>query len=655
MELQRFWKTVWSAHLVALFSALGFLSHCGLPSQQDRGLSRRARAPRARCSWPLQTRQARFVTAMNRGGGAEATGPESSRTVEAGADSGGRDQTGADMVALTGHVTIRSGSGEPLNEESGNLRLMVWTPGSYRVEEIQVTKGNWEVMLPRDAELMVRDLRLGGSFAYSDVPRQRIPEGRFLDVEACRPPPSVLRVIDFETGADLSSVRVLTTPKTRGGDEIYPSAVVADQVVFERAQSPITLPAQYKKQVWWVHAPGYTWRSVMIDHVEGGERQVYLRPSASALIHIENYDWERNPGAVARLTRQGEIERRKPVVELPLPSIGNELLIYGIEAGSYLLRFEEGPWWKRPTRLAEAKLELRAKETLEITVRLSGGSEESRLVELTGVLEIPSAWHGEANRLVLFPLETRAANQVKNVYIPITEMDEIEGRSGSYRWSAGKVQPGRYLASVQSLEVFECIEVRPSGPAELHIQVPPPGELRVRIVDASTGAAVPLPALRWYRALPDGVSNYYEYLKQTIPGPEEGVFTFNAPAGEIVLVIDYGVYREREEVISVVPGGLDYTVALEHATVVRLTLKDGETTIPLDWEVDFELRPLSGGAGGIRRLDVDGASLLAIVSQPGEYQVHLPQFHGFQPTPRQIVRAESGKLTDVEIKLNRLE
>src|ERR1051326_6027797 len=85
-------------------------------------------------------------------------------------------------------------------------------------------------------------------------------------------------------------------------------------------------------------------------------------------------------------------------------------------------------------------------------------------------------------------------------------MDPDPAMPGTFHWSAGEVQPGRYDAFLEDPLYHALLSVPASGLSDARIEVPPPAEVSVRCVDKDAGTDVSCEFVGWIPGLPNGVS-----------------------------------------------------------------------------------------------------------------------------------------------------
>lgn len=628
-----------------------------------------------------------------------------------------------------GHVVVLDQDRREHSRESGSIALEVHVNGDENDATMSVDAGTFQVAAPVGATLTVLGATLGDRTAVADQSQVTVEESVQIEVRLRWLAPTLLRVVDADTGADLREVQVVKTNNWERENDQHPGEVDPTQVRVEHAASPFELQAVSGpfgvelQETLHVRAPGYAWARFQLDFTTGGEHRLDLQRRAELEVTLINYESDGGNSAEANAeiekamarfaaaspdqfpggTKPDEWEAREqiprhivdssrsrpgngPVIcvreasHVELPTLDRLMKHFAtmpdsafesgkrptesevrdlLEKGTQQWRLagdvkaERTPAEKGPTRvtdllpgtslvtveigknlgnslvLAEQEVELRAGETTSITLRLADRTAAQRPVPLAGTLYVPSGWSHLGPSLDFNILDRPDLGDSGKADVSFAQMQAVEGSAGLYRWSAGLVPPGRYVAKVGVLQIQSLVDVPPEGCQDVRIVIGDPADVRLRAVDED-GADTEVDTVLWCgpRAMLGGEMS----LNPATYDASSKTYQFRAPAGRVVIRIWDRRFRFNNETITVEPGPNEHTVHLERSYGVILTLSDGEMKVR--WpEHNYPSIESLGYKGAVAASGDDADGYYMAVSAPGRYRVKVPNIDGYEPVP----------------------
>ncbi len=100
------------------------------------------------------------------------------------------------------------------------------------------------------------------------------------------------------------------------------------------------------------------------------------------------------------------------------------------------------------------------------------------------------------------------------------------------------------------------------------------------------------------------------------------------------------------------PGRNEHTLFVQRETSIRVTLKDGNATIPIGHEFVFHVKDLDGD-GTWRGASSDGTTKTVLLTKPSRYEVTFGPLEGYEPIPAQTVTVKSGQTVELTVRLKR--
>ena len=545
-------------------------------------------------------------------------------------------------IDLRGSIAVVDEDGVEHTSEDGSFHL---TGRGSRSSEVTVEAGAWQARVPRGHELRVQEIELGGRIAILVDPDQplRIPPERFLELRARWLGGTLVHVRDALTGAtlnDVDAVRAVGWPRS---DLPHPGEVSADRVVVRGANSPVLLPARRSRyQAFQLSCPDHTWGRLQTEGGSGGERVLLLGPGGDLVIELTG--GEPGEGAVVRV--------RDPnwmlVAELDLAG-RQRIPIERLPVGCLGVAVEIGDWWADPVVLGKGEVEIRAGVQARLVLELEAAP-AFEPVPLGGEIVLPAAWKLRHFLLVVELLDTSLDGRDSHRRISSGSMSRDDQRPEVWRWRVDDAQPGRYELELHPLYHSISLEIGPGGREDVVFEIPPPGEVRVRVLDAATGLEAEVEHVYWTGVRPKWVRG--GGLGRAERSARTGLWELRAPQGEIEVKASGGGLRGEREIVRVGPEPVELTLMVERTYRIELRLADGST--PVFWPRGTQVEIRSADGGEPRRGWTGGSQIYFLaVEGPGTYRIAIPDIPGYEPIPEQEVYVAESGLAELEIELVR--
>lgn len=559
-------------------------------------------------------------------------------------------------IKLTGTITVTDEHGKEHTGESGSFDFVLWQGNSGTHQEVEVVDGHWSTTVPKDQLLSVDAVFLGGSSAVLTAPVTRynkfpVPESGFIALRAQWQQPSILRVKGADTGMDLDGIELVSGVDLSSAGGVHPGSYTKENVVLSSASSPINLTRtvprkdQWNSDYYFARSPGYAWGSIEIDHDLGGERILTLERGGGLEVELSGYD----PESRAALRLRWDVSGFQPALLNMNLVTEDRVRIDSLAAGRYRVSVEIGDSWRDRVVLAEGTVEIIPGAWARIKLALDSAP-RAAMAPLKGILVVPEAWGFDHFHLAVELLDAPLEGNPDRQTFSQDDLEPLAGWEDAFSWDAGLVQAGRYELNVDPPEYSISVEVPPEGLTDVRIEVPPPEEVIVRIIDASTGEDAAIDSLHWHPKRPEWVSG--GGVKTVDKDPKTGRFAFQAPRGEICVSAWKEAYSNLHAILTIRPGDNIHTLEVQPACGILLTLKDGGTTIP--WSTDWDVTAMEvGGEGTTVAWSYKPPNLFLKLSKPGLYRFTVPQIDGYLPLPEQEVPVAPGEKAVHLIRLKR--
>lgn len=523
---------------------------------------------------------------------------------------------------VRGHVTHEEPPGHGLR-----VGFSLMSDGDDQEFEVIVDPaGKFRVWLPHPGTYYVIDLSVDGESidSWSQV---EVQEGREIEVRVHPLRTARVRVVDEATGDPLAGARLFKAqfdPETRMGFQAgwtLPNPVsLRGEPVVAGPDGRAELPLERGTSDWCISAEGYAWRSVSVPHLPE-ETLIGLVRGGSLDLRILN--WEAAKDARVYLTSLPEYDRSM----LGSPGEDGELHIDGLRPGEIEVKVQRGVWFERGREFAKARTQIVAGTRTALTLLCDPG-ESPPVVEVRGVIVASEDWGSRPDR-VEFDIESDSDGMPdRSIRVGVSKASD-----GTMSFGPVNVPAGLYRVTVRPMLWRRRFEIVP-GMKDLKLDLGPPGQMSVSVVDAVTGKAVRGANLWWSTRLENQSSWSVEHVSST---PDGTPFVVQVPAGEVHIDVDAPGYVDPEErTVTIAPGKTsDVEIRLEPGGSLRVELRiDGR---PYPAEAEVEIRPVRDDANWSRSTSSDSGTYAFDGLAAGTYVVTVEDLVGFEtPAPRQV-------------------
>jgi hypothetical protein len=434
----------------------------------------------------------------------------------------------------------------------------------------------------------------------------------------CRlPRPTLLRVVDGETGGELNAVDVANSylgfiPVTRED--------MREWLVVRAKPSPLSFAPDFGNMAemflesslpWWIGAEGYGWERVTVDHLRGGERTVELFAAGSLELTLLG-EWPQST-SIELTPLFGPLEDEE-LIKLR-PERGGQLSVPRLMPGTWRVTVRSGVHWRRRATLASEEVLITAGVASEMELEIPALAPMEDPVPMGGILEVPPAWMDVGTLTMSLEILDDLPHDYEVVYhsdpasvskvTEVNSLPRVGGAADQYRWHGGLRPPGRYAAEI-SLRGAGCLwrqefELGHQGDESILLVMPTPARVRVLPVDVGTlqplleGHATQDELGIWFSFRGSDGQMMYTPLHGKVDATS-GTFVATLPTGPVRLSVDAEDYMWEVVHVDIQPGDNDVTVPLHPLLKVQVSLTcDGSpVTVPEDWFWNIESTDLAG-------------------------------------------------------------
>lgn len=643
------------AALATLGVVLAALVVWWLAADEERGSARTEPAMEAEIRAPEPAPAELTTVAAPREEAREPSVPDAPIPTTAEAEAPAHGAAPLAAVRLSGTIVVVDEQGREHAGEDGGFSFVLWSGDTGSWHAVTVADGRWSTSLapeePLDA-LALEGVRLGDRAATPEPPwaaRFVVSDGSELALRVRWPPRSVLHVRARASGSELAPVLLVEVNDWPARYNGHPGR--AAEEARDLGPSPIELPASSTGLVGtrtlYARSPGFAWGRIEIDERSGGERTLELEPAGT--LEVRWTGASADPAARLRIFGSGY----HPVFEAELANSG--VLAEDLAPGTYTVKAQVGEVWREPLVLAQTTAEVVAARHTQVNLSLAEVPVQAH-VPLSGTLVVPRAWELADFSLGFGLLDTALAGFEGSFSIERGGMQPLDTSPGAppsvFAWSAGNVQPGRYEAGLDALGFSVVLVVGPAGLADARIEVPPPAEVRVRCVEASTGLPAVGTFVSWRCKVPEGVRGWSSRHASHEETDSPGVFRCRTPLGPVLFNCSGGGFAWKSVELVVEPGRNEVVLELARVASLAVILRDGATVVP--WELDLVpgLSALEGQAES-RSWTRAGGEVTLHMSHGGRYMLTIPPIAGYEPSPPTEVELVQGETREHVVELVR--
>ena len=557
---------------------------------------------------------------------------------------GSSGQVPPGMTRIQGEVVLEDAPTEVLTQLSGQLQIGAL--GASR--SVAVIAGRFQLVTPEEGAIQFFGAVLENRPArvVSPIGAISVRSAGVVKVVLRYDALTMLSLKSAVTGEQLTDVEVIRVQDYSRSSLPHPGWPQSEDPLIVSEQSPVALDGRIgsigSAVALHARAAGHEWRRITVDLVAGGERELSLEPSGSVSLRLFG-DTERE-GVVLRLREQGRAG--SPHAEVSVTGVSIRQLD-GLLPGSWMATLESGHWAHQPKVFDEVAFELTTEEVLELDLEIPFDDEER--VDLSGSVFIPEGW-----QLDHFSVRIRPTGPGSD---PINDTIELQSASmestsmaGGFLWDWGPVQvkQGSYGILVLPVGVGGLFQVGEEGLIDANIELPAPVEISVQTVLVD-GSGIATPSLiRWAPVRPPGTPGAGAI---PIGSGINGFFQFQVPVGAVLISCSDVAYRPTHQQVQVTMSGPnEFTLPLEPAMGMRLFLEENGTSVPWDlaWHPGVSAQ---GHTGTVVTRGRTGNGYRVLVSEPGLYQVAIPDLTGFLPVDPIVVQVIEGVVIEEVIEL----
>lgn len=591
--------------------------------------------------------------------------------------------TPSNEIEITGTVVIESADGAECLPSSATLTLQLW-PGPAS-QDAAVAAGAWRIRVPEHTRwLLIQRLIVDGRSAGVDDHKLEVDERRHFAIRARWLSPMRLRVIDAKTRTDLAGLTIVRRPVPyHSSTLVHPGSYTSADVMWTDVTSPVVLqpPSTDLPELWFVHAAGYAWGRLEVNRTSDGDRVLALGRGGTVEIQVANMERLDRSWSGTRLRVHGQREVDNSIALQALRAMASadpelrqlfgtedelramlqsraedsedDVLVDVAPDASGVTTIEDlspGPCEVKLVLedlvLASATADLRADQMAAVTLHPIQLPRPLPPVPLAGSIHVPLAWRVARLRLnggLLDRLDVSSEERGRSsgILTPDPRFPDV------FPFDLGPVLPGRWRLSLWGFGVAETVTVPPDGRADVQIRIAEPADVRVTVLDASTGGLIDIDGVHWLVATNE---TSQDFARWEMSQRAEFFWTFRAPAGDVLLRVADHPYFHTERV-RLGPGVNSITLRVGKVCGVRLSLTYGSSVVPFP-EGEIELR--DAGSERVTRHERAGAMVAEVyVPGPGRYLLTLPPIPGFASVPPFELNVPAGELVEHAVTLEK--
>lgn len=570
-----------------------------------------------------------------------------------------------ERVTLRGAYRLRERDGTERDVRTGSFELLGFSSEGVQLLRgaVYAKQGRWEFELEREKLGRIASFTVEFPQAESRLlplvkpGTERIVanDGKGFDVIVRDPEPCTLRVFDAATKLELSNIEICKDCAGMQHEEAHERFVLARDLASPidalalHSQNERTIPLTLEIAV---RAPGYAWQEVELDRKQGGERHIELFPGGDVEFRFTGEPVPKSASLwISAPARAGDSER----VSLDLPVKGRaSFVLNGLRELDYEAVLHVGELYDPAGRLANAKFRVVAGQRTAVDIEVAPAPEIVR-AGLSGIAVLPAALRKLASGKVIAisQLGNRIGEQAERLPLSCSWEPESGGDSAfsTLRFEAEGLAVGAYVLAIEGTGFSRRIELPPEGLHNLRLELGPPCEVVLDVVDAITGERVPNVSINWSVAEDDTKFGMFDWVR--VERGEDALFRLLAPAGHLRWLVAAEGYGEPEENGAWIrTERLELKLRLPRQCAFEFELVDGEVSVPFPQSWLPELEAL-GHDGEPSSLTFGSTTRVLSVTRPGLYRITLPAINGFRPLEARDIDVAAGERKLVRIQLER--
>ena len=553
-----------------------------------------------------------------------------------------RDLHGARMADRDGRVNVRLVKVLPGPVGSGTVRT---SNGGI----VPVKAGVFSIEVRPDTEIVeVEAVDWGGDAALCEFEKEvaSLDFDKTHDVPGRLAPKWHVSVLDDATGVHLTHVDLMA-----GGErQAYPGPNRIGHRLATMEGSPMVVDwgihyVARESCLVWVGAPGYAWQQIRVSTGEVEPKEVRLKPGGQLTVELSAPAPE---GSRIRIRERGS--ERHMVFDYHPGGQAGPFVLEGVPLGWMVASLELGRHYRadRISNAAEVEIQSQSPGQVRLEVDVPAARPE---VPVRLKLELPKGYG-----LAKPELFVRFKGNIAKRRTPGGCFEGLRGKQPEqYDYNFGRLPIGEYSVVLLALSFREEVTIRqPStgGVVELHMKVPDPVVLSVKVLDAFSRRPVESEVVYW-----DGLTAGSE-LGANLFQPlnfdgDLGVYRGLVPEGMVFLMLG-GAGEGYQTTLRRVQakrgmGVLRYELDREYTLKVRFQESGNRAILPEDYKVEIE------GPDGesVRTASRGKGSIGLAFARPGRFRIQFPDLPGFAPIEPLTVEVEEWPIQELMVELKK--
>ncbi len=556
-------------------------------------------------------------------------------------------------TVIVGEVLLIDERGVEQPGLSGEALCQLWSSDTSSFKRFTIDRGHFRLEVEGAEQFELRSLTLDGRTALPERFHELIDvEGHPILLRAVWPASITLSVFDALTEAHLDQVELRMCDTWPEAGLSVPSQRWSVRST-GNGRSPIVLEAEPEESRrstcrFLVRSPGYAWRPVTLDMRTGGTYEVRLERACTLDVTIDG-ELPRTARHLSLYRRSGE--RYAPTAQVDVGR-GRQHELTDLPSGDFDLKLETGGGYRDRASLGEVSFELLAGASRSVTLETKARPPVLG-ARLSGLVTIGEGWALEGLSVCAELGGEALSGGARRHDLSRKQLRRAEGVERTFLFDFGELQPGKYKVSVrnglgnEAFDVGTTVQLGPDGLTDVALEVPPACRVQLTVTDSVSGEMVDCTVI-WMR-----LGNQRRGGLRAMRGkPGAEIVEFLSPVGEFELITSNPEYGQVREMVTARPGLNSFSYQVDRACRVRLSLRDGEVSVPWNDELVLELSHAGSGQGP-QTWKQDAAACTYTLAEPGRYLVASFELEGFEVVEGLEFDATTGETTEHVIELKR--